>query len=412
MIIGGVGVVGIYMMAYEFAGTRVALFSGLATVLSFWYIVHSRIGSSPQMLSPVLVAWTLYFFLRFRHTKKALDGVIGVLLSGLGIVSYPALIVLPLVSIGILLLQQYKIKIVSTKKLIVVVVVGLAIPVLLFLLIFINGAYAGTRGYLLTKMQTTQSPSAQVQTTLSNIRTTAGSLFVRGDQTFRINIPGRALLDAVSRALFLIGLVVLFFPNHRPKLVYILVPLILLPIPSILPTIPAGEIPSSGRMLGIAPVVFLLVGLGLSVVFRYFKTVGIIAVMGLIAWINLTAYFFDYPKGLPQNNSPYGRIIAEYIDSLPPQTHIYLTDCCWGAWGIPEPKSIYYQLKNQNGRDGIYNDPFIKTCEEVTQKPALIVFRPTDAEKMQSFEECFPQERGVLHKDSFGQNVFASLFIF
>lgn len=390
VLMGGVGVVGIYLMALEFAGRRVAVFTSIVTVLSFWYIVWSRLGSSPQILSPVIVSWTLYFLLRGRHR-------VGGFFSGLGLISYPALFPLPLVTIVL----------VKTKR----VFIGLIVPLMLFVLTFFNNAYADTEGYLKQKLRVQRPPLELLQKTAEYALRTMGSLHWHGDMTFRINIPGRPHLDVVSGGLWVVGLIVLF-TKYRNKALFVIVPLLLLPIPSILPTAPAGEVPSSGRTFGMAPLVYLLVGLGMEELYRNlnrfkFLNYVIVILVGLgIGWFNLTTYFRDYPRVLPEQNSPYGRIIAEYIDTLPSNTVVRLTDCCWGKAGIPEPKAIVYSLRNPQTHQNIIHDPFIKTCEEVpNDRPLLLIFNPSDKEKIETFTSCFPE--GSLRR----QEVFSSLLL-
>ena len=87
-----------------------------------------------------------------------------------------------------------------------------------------------------------------------------------------------------------------------------------------------------------------------------------------------------------------------------------LTGCCWGAWGQPEPKGIYYVLHNQIGRNNILNsDQWLTGCEELDKsRPTVLIFKP-DSPLINQFKECLPGAAGELHLDQLGQKMFYSI---
>jgi hypothetical protein len=91
--------------------------------------------------------------------------------------------------------------------------------------------------------------------------------------------------------------------------------------------------------------------------------------------LNLHKYFIEYPKTLPNHNVAYGAILASYIDTLPKTTHVYLSGCCWGQWGQPEPKGIYYQLKYPERKRDILGS-FVSSCDQIDHSVTGVIIEP------------------------------------
>jgi hypothetical protein len=138
---------------------------------------------------------------------------------------------------------------------------------------------------------------------------------------------------------------------------------------------------------------------------------GALGLIGIIIVVNGYHYFGAYTWGLPNYNQPWGWEIAKYIDSLPAKTVVKLTDCCWGEWGQPEPKGIYYVLQNQAGRHNIVTDyPFVSRCEELAgRNNYVLIFRPDNSRLIDRFRGCYPEAPVQLHRDALGQTVFYSM---
>jgi len=159
----------------------------------------------------------------------------------------------------------------------------------------------------------------------------------------------------------------------------------------------SGDAKITGQTQGSAPTIQRLLLIGLLLV--------------MIGYLNINKYFGAYARGLPNHNQPWGYMIAQYLDTLPPATVVKLTDCCWGEWGQPEPKGIYYVLKNQTGRQNITIDfPFVSECSDLEPgKAYALIFRPDNLALIQKFHACFPTARGEMHYDSLRQAAFYPL---
>ncbi len=109
--------------------------------------------------------------------------------------------------------------------------------------------------------------------------------------------------------------------------------------------------PSASRTLGVAPIAYILVASGLWWLLqlrrpawpRWLVPTVAGVLLAAILLLNAQRYFRDYIADLPYQNTPIGRIIATYLDALPPETQIYLVGCCW-EHSLPEPLSVQYVM--------------------------------------------------------------------
>ena len=162
---------------------------------------------------------------------------------------------------------------------------------------------------------------------------------VKGDEIFRSNPSGVPHLDRISGILFLGGVIFWLTTKARRRWLPLwFVPLLLLQVPAILALNQPREVPSASRTLGIAPIVYMLVASGLWWLIQAMHARGrrwplIAAVTGIllggILFLNVQRYFNAYIGGLPYQNTPIGRLVADYADALPADTQVYMVGCCW-----------------------------------------------------------------------------------
>lgn len=421
IFIGLVGIVFIYLLSKSLFSPAVGLLTSLITTISFWYLAWSRLGNPEIITVPILTSSMGYFLTRFIDKEKWKDMIFGIIAASLGLFTYVATFILPVVYLLILTTGFYVKKVLRNKrKTIFLAAVSFVPTVTLLLWMILRQPDNFTTGYVGVKIFTIfqEDPYKVLGQFIKNIVRTILMLHIEGDVVFRWNVPKSSQLDVLSGVFFLGGLLY-WWKQKRKTIFFVLIPLLLLPLPSLSPALPPVEIPNSARTIGIIPFVYLLVALGLLsfatfLSERFGKTLSravVICLIVIIAYLNFYKYFVFYPQDLPNKNTPFGKIIASYIDTLPLDTKIYLTSCCWGEWGQPEPKGIYYVLKNKRGRENIIHESFIQSCSEVPRnRNTLIIFSPHDSSIMSNFQQCFPH--GVLRQHIVsGQDVFTSLLI-
>jgi hypothetical protein len=192
--------------------------------------------------------------------------------------------------------------------------------------------------------------------------------------------------------------------------VFIIVPFLLLQVPSMLVLEDTSEIPSASRTLGVAALAYLLVATGFwqatqFLAKRYGRKTAVAAggaVLTIITLFNLITYFVVYIQNLPLNNTPVARIIVNYIDLLPPTTNIYLIECCW-EFGMPEPKSIEYEMAHPEKFRVLQANAL--TCsglDAVLNGPAVIIWSGRLSLPASTLADCadrFPAQLYTSHQD-------------
>lgn len=417
---GLIGILIIYLFVKELVSVRLAVLTSLITVVSFWYIVWTRIGNL-QIFIPLLVSLTMYFFVRYCKYKKRKDYFVSVAVASSGLFVYPQTFVLPL---ALFLMFIYHFLTEKTlNKNVHTLIAGFMIFILAFT-VFISiiqsdpnnftSGYVGSKLFGISKYSLTETISRFFQNVIKWLL----MLHVEGDIIFRVNVPKSPQLDVVSGIFFLLG-IIYWAKTNKKWLGTIMLSVILLSLPSLSPAHPSIEIPNSGRTIGIIPFVYLFVASGIYYVdtwiLKRFRTYAsyafLVIIIGIILTLNLHKYFVLYPQTLPNKNTAYGKIIAAYIDTFPQDTKVLLAGCCWGEWGQPEPKGIYYVLKNYQGRDNLINEAFTLSCDQIKQIPTLIIFDPNEVEKIKKFRTCFSEGLFQEYLSDNGQRVFSSLNI-
>jgi hypothetical protein len=215
--------------------------------------------------------------------------------------------------------------------------------------------------------------------------------------------------------LMLLGLIYWFKPGNRRWAAIWLVPFFLLQVPSMLVLNFEREVPSASRSLGVAPIVFLLVSSGLWFGFDLMRKRAIAAyamplaaglILATMLGLNIQRYFVDYVAGLPVDNTPVARIMTDYIDTLPPDTNVYLYGCCWTG-GMPEPKSIRYEMRAPERLIEVV--PGTVTCETLNQAlkpPAVLLWSVQTPLPDPQLAQCQDALPGQLYVSPQGRPIF------
>jgi 4-amino-4-deoxy-L-arabinose transferase-like glycosyltransferase len=365
-----------YLFARRLLGARFAILATFIAGISYWLLIFSRLGNFP-IIVPLLVVAAMWLLLRFVQERNRWDLYACAVVCALGLLAYPqAYFLAPAVVLTLLALYVTGFRMSGKEWLafFAIFVVG-ALP---FVAMVIQAPGVFTDGYLGEKIQTEGSV---LGTLFGNIFRAFGAYHFSGDPVFRSNPAGRAHIDLLSGILFLIGIVYWLQSPRRKAGLLLLVPFVVLHIPSILVISGSGEVPSATRTLGVAPIAYLLVASGLWATFDYIQArwnsraawaVSGIALL-LLTGANLRAYFVDYANGLPYGNTPIARMITDYADTLPAETQVYLTDCCWES-GMPEPLSIQFEMAHPENLHLVNAEDL--SCSTVNELygPAVIIW--------------------------------------
>jgi len=419
ILTGGIGIILLFYFGKALLGYLGGAFTAFVGAVSFWYISFCRLGSSPQILTPVLAVGVLYSLLEYRRKQHIIFLILSLSIAFIGLFTYPATFHFPvlvlLYTIGFVWKRYKKTKNVYGIPL-VVSGFGVALSYGLFLSVVSQQTDLFTNGYIGAKfISHAQSFGSLLSQWGTNIGKTFFMFWGTGDVTFRVNVPRSSHLDIVSGVLFAVGIGRMIFRRER-LFWFIGAPIFFFLLPSTAPGIPPSEVPSMSRNFAVTPFVFLTIAYVLKWIHgklqrKWIRWGSMVCILGSIVVLNLTKYFVEYPKSLPNGNIPFGKIIASYVNSLPKDIDVKLAGCCWGAWGQPEPKSIYYQLQFQEGRKRIVTDPFLVSCAGIDlKKDTLVVLNPSDMQLETILTDCFP-EAEIQHHNVGMISVFTSFFI-
>ncbi len=378
---GIVLIIGGYMFAKEVFNKEIGLITAFLLAVSKWPVIHSRWGLM-NILVPTIISFIFYLLVRVIKKGASKDLIIIVFLAGIGLYVYPAFIIVPptVVFIYSLLLICRKVKKISIKYYLIssVVFIVLSIP---FLLKFSDFGFTKSDSYFGGKLFVTNGKLTDdfVKRLGDNLYKHLIMFNYRGDVVFRVNPANSPELDFISGIFMLVGLLYLIFSkvDFGKKLV-ILVPFVLFQAPSFLVINFPMDVPNSTRSIGILPFLYIIVSLGLYHSVKKFvasqKQLKLLLaiILFLIFLLNYKQVFMDYPEGLPDHNVPFGRMIAEKIDSLSYEVMPLVYSCCWGDWGQPEPGGIKYALKNARSIFFITNDADL--CEFIVRSDKYYLF--------------------------------------
>ena len=202
-------------------------------------------------------------------------------------------------------------------------------------------------------------------------------------------------------------------PARRRLSPALFVPFLLLQVPSLLVRYPI-QVPSASRTLGIVPMAYIFVASGLWWLLitlrsiRWGQALVLVLALATITGLNSYRYFGPYIDGLPAHNTPFGRVIAEYIDSLPPQTHVYVRGCCWGQWEQPNPKGILYAITAPHAVT-IVNPPDMM-CNQLRHapRPSVVIWDANDQVFGLQLAQCTGAKLDSVRRNAYGDTIFQS----
>lgn len=415
VVVGMVGVGTIYLLASEFVGQNWAYLTAFVTGTSFWYVAWERTGNSQILIVPV-TALSIWCAMRWYKTGRTRFALWGTFVSLLGLFIYPQTWVLPILFV-ILTLSEHK-KLSYRRDWPWVIGIMLVVGVLWFVAIFRSGSDVGS-GYIGSKIWPafTHSPVETMRTFIAYFVKTMLMFTVKGDVLFRVNVPNSPQLDAVSGILFILGIFRYVVKRDWKPFFFLWFPIIFLILPSISPGIPPAEVPSSGRTIAVVPFVSVLVTSGIVLLFNFFKkwqkaaVTGAMCVVLVIVSLNLYKYFVLYPRVLPDGNRPFARIISQFVDTVPQKTPVVMSSCCWGAWGQPEPKAVYYQLREETGRSGLLTTHTVTCADIPTTSDFIVIGDPVRTGWVKPLLSCANNGQFAIRRDRSGAAIFASLYI-
>lgn len=314
-------------------GAVAALVAGIGLAISWWPIIFSRIGIRPILEPVLLIGMIWYWPLRSRVlTRQSMfKAAWAGLFLGLALYSYTAarvMLVLPLVFLVYLALRYLGARAkasrqslesdLSTKSALRTQAIYAFIVLLIGFMLYLPLAIT------LEKNPDLQQRIDQLEGPLSALRdgdvgpvlqttmATLGAFSFTGDPRWTYSIPNRPLFDPFTAVVFYAGLLLAVLRWRQPVYAILAFWLGLALLPSAL----SPDAPSTVRMVGALPVVYLMPGLALSTLYHRFQhapgyisstrrtVVGSVAAILLVTLLSFNAYrtirdgFINWPAEL------------------------------------------------------------------------------------------------------------------
>ena len=315
VIAGALTIVGIYLLTKELLQKRrPALIAAFLFSASFWAIDFNRISFRANLLPLVLVFSFYLLFKGLRQNKKILLALSGAMF-GLGLHTYIAFRIAPLIiiilALPLIFTKKYPIK--QLSKYFAIFLVSALITALPLIIIFINHPELWSeRTSSLSLFAQATSPIRFISIFIINSVKSLFQFNIWGDQNWRHNYPPLPILDFITCILFLGGVIISLktcinslkkfsqtkkLPEEAIVSTFLISWLLIMLLPEILTV---GEVPHALRSIGTMPAVFIFA----AMFFDWFltrmeslsnKTTVITAIailiLSLIGISNITRYY-------------------------------------------------------------------------------------------------------------------------
>ncbi len=355
-LIGVATLPAIYWLGSELYGRWVGVCGAFFLAISHWHIIITRVGYRAAIM-PLLLTLAWLFLARGLKHGRVHDYALAGFFVGLGLHSYNAFMLVPLLFFGILVFARL------TRPLTETSVTWLAIGLWLVFLVsaalpLVRFAYEQPDQYLFraaTRITAMEQPIAQgvVVTLVRNIGRALGMFNYVGDVVFTSNVPYYRQLGFASAVLFVLGFgQALVDWRHQPNALSIVL-LVGLLMPSTAALAFPQEVPSAVRAVGVLPAAVMFPAIALGSVGRVLagaakriepagqmRASGLMtlsAAAGAIA-LGLSAealavyplYFHRYVEHQPHQNQSISLKLARAIDGIDGSGEAYLM--IWPHW--------------------------------------------------------------------------------
>jgi 4-amino-4-deoxy-L-arabinose transferase-like glycosyltransferase len=420
MIFGTLTVLGLYLLTRElFRSPRAGLIAAYLTAFSFWHINFSRISFRAIML-PMILTYTFYFLYKGLHTKKFQYFIYSGLIYGIGLHTYIAFrlspAILPFFLVFLIISHQNFLK--NYWKQIVLFIFAILVTSSPILYDFYKHPdHFSSRTGAVSVFSPEINKGHPLALLAKNFGLSLAKYNFWGDQNWRHNYPPYPILDPITGAFFLFGIVYtiikflhLFYLRIRHKVrdekLAIYGTLLIWFLIMLAPEFLSDEgLPHALRAIGTIPVVFIFSTIAflwfigkLEKSNRIYKTTTLtvlIIIFAAIGTFNTVKYFYFWANNRNQHgqfNENY-KNMSVYLNSIDkelPELHKYLYPNGPGRLmedGFPVSTHVvryltYYQSK-----------PTYITPDTKIESPAVIVLMGLDLGYFDGIKKQFPRAR-------------------
>lgn len=220
IIFGTLTILGTYLLTKElYKKERFALISAFLVATAFWAINFSRISFRANMLPTVLV-FSFYFLFRGLRTKKWLDFATGGLIFGLGVHTYTAFGIAPLILIfmfAILIISRKEFLKEYWKLIFVFAIFAIIVATPMLYTFYHHPEYVQSRISQISILNPKINQGDFFKFFSNNFNVSLAKYNFCPDQNWRHNFPPYPILDPIAGISFIFGLIYVF-----GKLIYLI----------------------------------------------------------------------------------------------------------------------------------------------------------------------------------------------
>jgi len=405
--LGSLAVPTTYLLARQLFGKRVAVFSGLLLAVAHAHLHFSRIASVPYILDTFFIPLELLFFSRALMRRSSLSAAVGGVVLAVHFSMYltaqvvVAFLIVYLVILAVarqpLLRASWRQVVVFWSSTLIVALPQLAYAVAnpdqFFSRLNADGVFQS--GWLATEMVSTGR--SVVQILADRVAHVFLSLIAYPSIEF-YNTP-LAVLDMMTAALFILGLVYALFQTRKPQYLLLNGYFWALVVSIGLFAVPPGA--DSYRVLSILPAAMILGALGLDQILaalqlnlpvhRLTRVGLVVSLFAGLLWFNTNAYFQDF-AGRCRFGGDVGTRFASYFGNylrdLDRETTVYLLSSDEARYGVHRSVDFLSGDKPVTNFDG--------AIAQLSVTPAMVVVTsPTRADELRDWAGQHPG--GKLH---------------
>jgi hypothetical protein len=415
-LVGVLTLPAVYLLGQELFNRETGLYAAFFMSVSHWHVILTRVGFRLSTM-PLMLALMLLFFVRAHKTGRRGFYALAGLFLGLGLYTYNAFMIVPLIVIGapaVLVLAGRGRTVWRDWD-------GLVLLVIVAAFVFIplgRYAYEQPEQYLyraatrVTGMEA-PLPSDLLLTFLGNNRRALGMFNIEGDAIFVSNIPFMRHLGFFPAALFILGASHALWRWRHGYNGVVLMSLPVLLLPTTLSLAFPQEAPNGGRAIGAIVPALILAAVALSLVRRHMADIlfrapqpwgrlarvfagGLLAAVLTFEALTLYPLYFDaYVNHLPDRNYSISLAMAQAIDHFDDNGEAYIL--ARPHWHDGNAVRAHLRRVDQSWDNELRH---LEPDQPPLSGPPgrfMIIVHPRDNTALQMLQETFP--RGIaLHQ--------------
>jgi hypothetical protein len=429
ILFGTLTVLGVFLLIYELFQSYIAgLIGAYLITFSYWAINFSRIGFRAIMV-PLVLTFAFYFLFKGLRTKKLHDFIIAGFIYGLGLHTYIAFRVSPLVLIALfialVITRKNFIKDYWKHTLVFAVAMFITSGPMLLDFFYLHPEHYESRTGAISILNPEVNQGRIVPILAKTVGFSIQKYFAVGDLNMRHNYPPYPLLNPLAGIAFLIGLVyvfgkffhltyIRFRSGIRDEKLAVYFFLLAWFFALLIPEFLANEgNPHALRAIGTLPVVFIIAVIPFMWIankyhhyghsFKIFVASMFIFAFAFIGIADPVKYFVFFANSPKQHQAFEANLkeVSNYIQTLPQAKEKYIITGSMQRLTIkylnPAITNAYYLYPGQVG-----------SISPVNKNNFVVIFTDSDWEKINAMRDRFPKISFEEHRNKFN-DVFYTL---